>query len=121
AEAGGRIEVGSGCVIMEHAVLRATGRFPLRVGDRVLVGPHAYLSGCQVDSRCFVATGAMVFNGAQLGDSCVVALGGKVHVDTELAAGTRVPIGYLAFGRPATIYPPDRAPELHEELGRLDF
>ncbi len=121
AEAGGRIEVGSGCVIMEQAVLRSSGRFPLNIGNRVLVGPHAYLTGCTVGSHAFVATGAMVFNGARLGDACVVALGGKVHIDTELPEGTRVPIGYIAYGRPAVIYPPDKAPAVHDELGRQDF
>jgi carbonic anhydrase/acetyltransferase-like protein (isoleucine patch superfamily) len=121
AEAGGRIEVGSGCVIMEHAVLRSSGRFPLSLGKRVLVGPHAYLTGCAVGSHSFIATGAMVFNGARLGDSCVVALGGKVHIDTDLDAGSRVPIGYIAIGRPATIHAPDEAPAVHDELARLDF
>jgi gamma-carbonic anhydrase len=121
AEAGGRIEVGSGCVIMEHAVLRSSGRFPLHLGDRVLVGPHAYLTGCTVGSHAFVATGAMVFNGARLGEACVVALGGKVHIDTELLEGMRVPMGYIAYGRPAVIYPPDEAPTVHEELARQDF
>jgi carbonic anhydrase/acetyltransferase-like protein (isoleucine patch superfamily) len=59
--------VGTECVIMECAVLRAAGRYPLTLGDRVLVGPHAHLSGCTIGSRSFIATGAMVFNGARLG------------------------------------------------------
>lgn len=121
AEGGAELVVGAQCVVMEQAVLRAAGRFSLRLGERVLVGPHAYLSGCRVGARCFVATGAMVFNGAVLGEACVVALGGKVHVDTELAAGTWVPMGYIAFGRPGRIYPPDQAPAVHEELNRLGF
>lgn len=121
AEGGAELVVGSECVIMEQAVLRAAGRFPLRLGERVLVGPHAYLSGCRVGARSFVATGAMIFNGAVLGEACVVALGGKVHVDTELADGTWVPMGYIAFGRPGRIHPPEQAPAVHEELNRLGF
>lgn len=121
AEFGAELVVGAECVIMEQAVLRAAGRFPLRLGERVLVGPHAHLSGCQVGARSFIATGAMVFNGAVLGDACVVALGGKVHVDTELADGTFVPMGYIAFGRPGRIYPPEQAPAVHEALNRLSF
>ena len=121
AEAGAEIEIGGGSVIMEQAVLRASGRFALHVGDRVLVGPHAYLTGCRIGSRSFIATGAMVFNGAELGEACVVALGGKVHIDSELADGTRVPMGFIAFGRPATIHPPEEAPEVHEQMARLDF
>ncbi len=27
----------------------------------------------------------------------------------------------IAFGRPATIYPPEEAPQVHEDLARLDF
>ena len=121
AEGGADLRVGPRCVIMEQAVLRAAGRFPLALQEEVLVGPHAYLSGCTVGPRTFIATGAMVFNGASLGEACVVALGGKVHIDTELPAGTWVPIGHIAFGRPGRVYPPDEAPAVHEQLGRLNF
>lgn len=121
AEFGAELVVGADCVIMEHAVLRAAGRFPLSLGPRVLVGPHAHLSGCRVGAHTFVATGAMIFNGAILGNACVVALGGMVHVDTELADGTWVPICHIAFGRPGRIYSPEQAPAVHEALNRLSF
>jgi carbonic anhydrase/acetyltransferase-like protein (isoleucine patch superfamily) len=121
AEGGADLRVGPRCVIMEQAVLRAAGRFPLTLQEEVLIGPHAYLSGCTVGPRTFIATGAMVFNGASLGEACVVALGGKVHIDTELSAGMWVPIGHIAFGRPGRVYPPDEAPAVHEQLSRLNF
>ena len=63
----------------------------------------------------------MVFNGAVLGEACVIALDGKVHIDTELADETWVPMGYIAFGRPGRIYPPDQSTAVHEELNRLGF
>src|SRR5262245_43333863 len=106
---------------MEQAVLRAAGRWALELGDYVLVGPHAYLSGCSVGSGSFIATGAMVFNGARLGASCVVALGGKVHIETHLADNTFVPIGFIAIGRPGRIHAPEEAPAVHEELNRIGF
>jgi carbonic anhydrase/acetyltransferase-like protein (isoleucine patch superfamily) len=115
------LTVGQDCVIMEQAVLRAAGRWSLELGDYVLVGPHAHLSGCSVGSGSFIATGAMVFNGARLGTSCVVALGGKVHIETDLAENTFVPMGFIAIGRPATVYPPGDAPTVHEELNRIGF
>jgi carbonic anhydrase/acetyltransferase-like protein (isoleucine patch superfamily) len=121
AERGQRLTVGPECVVMEQAVLRAAGRFPLDLGERVLVGPHAYLTGCRVGPRCFIATGAMVFNGACLREACVVALGGKVHIDTELPAKTFVPIGYIAIGRPGKLYPPHESPAVHAELDRISF
>jgi gamma-carbonic anhydrase len=121
--ADGRIPltVGAECVIMEQAVLRAAGRHPLTLGDRVLVGPHAHLSGCTIGARSFIATAAMIFNGARLGETCVVALGAKVHIDTDLADNTFVPMGFIAYGRPGRLYPPDQAPAVHEQLTRLGF
>ena len=121
AEGGAKIEVGTESVIMEHAVLRAAGRFSLRLDEQVLVGPHAYLSGCTVAARCFIATGAMIFNGASLGEACTIALGGKVHIDSELPSGARVPIGFIAFGRPAKIYSPEQSLEVREQLDRVSF
>lgn len=93
----------------------------MTLGDRVLVGPHAHLSGCTIGARCFIATGAMIFNGAHVHETCTVALGANVHVDTNLAEGTFVPMGFIAYRRPARLYPPHEAPVVHDELGRLDF
>lgn len=121
AESGAEMKIGAGCVIMEQSVLRAAGRFSLSLGDRVLVGPHAYLTGCSADDYCFLATGSMIFNGASLGRSCVIALGGKVHIDTQLPDDTRVPMGYIAFGRPAVIHPPEEAPDVHRNIDRIGF
>lgn len=121
AEGDAEITVGRECVIMEQAVLRAAGRFSLALAEQILVGPHAYLSGCTIGPRSFIATGAMVFNGASLGEACVVALGGKVHIDTDLSAGTWVPMGYIAAGRPGRVYAPTEAPAVHEHLSRLNF
>ncbi|MFL1904212.1 gamma carbonic anhydrase family protein [Streptomyces tauricus] len=36
---GGPVELGEGCIVMEHAVLRGTRRDPLVLGRQVLVGP----------------------------------------------------------------------------------
>jgi len=81
---GGPIRIGAQCVIMENAVLRGTPRHPLVVGDRVLVGPRAYLSGCAVADEAFLATGATVFNGAEIGRRAEVRINGTVHLKTVL-------------------------------------
>ena len=121
AERDTTLTIGPDCVIMEQAVLRASGRFNLSLGASCLVGPHAYLTGCSVGSQTFIATGAMVFNGASLGEACVVTLGGKVHIDTELPAGARVPMGHIAYGRPAVVYRPEQALEVHNQMDLLGF
>jgi carbonic anhydrase/acetyltransferase-like protein (isoleucine patch superfamily) len=121
AEGNASMTIGADCVVMEQAVLRAAGRFNLSLGHQVLVGPHAYLTGCSVGAQSFLATGSRIFNGAKLGRACVVALDGKVHIDTELADDARIPIGFAAFGRPARVYAPHETPGLHDELNKLNF
>ena len=63
----GPITIGEDCVVMDTAVLRGVHDNPLKIGNRVLVGPRAYLSGCEVEDNVFLATGTTVFNGAKIG------------------------------------------------------
>ena len=109
AAEGGPVQIGAGCVIMENAVLRGTARHPLLMGDRVLVGPHAQLTGAAVADEVFIAVGAMVLNGAHLGRAATVAAGAVVHLGAIVAPQARIPVGWVAVGDPARIYPPGEA------------
>ena len=117
---GAPITIGAQTVVMEHAVLKARGgsalQFPLSIGDRCIIGPHAYVVGATIGNGCFVAGGAKIFNGATLGDGSGVALGAIVHVKTRLPGAASVPMMHVAYGDPATIVPPERAPEAHAEI-----
>jgi carbonic anhydrase/acetyltransferase-like protein (isoleucine patch superfamily) len=113
---GGPVDIGANCVIMEHAVLRGTPRHPLTIGDHVLAGPHSYLTGCTVGDEVFIATGAMVFNGAQIGRASSVALGGAVHIGCVVPPETRIPAGWVAVGDPARLYSPDQAGDIRAGL-----
>jgi hypothetical protein len=64
----------------------------------------------------FIATGAMVFNGAQMGRASSVALGGAIHIGCVLPPQTRVPIGWVAVGSPARLYPPGQADDIRAGL-----
>ena len=86
AAEGGTVDVGANCVIMENAVLRGTPRHPLIMGDHVLAGPHSHLTGCGIADEVFIATGARVFNGAQMGRASSVALGGQHRAVHDAAA-----------------------------------
>jgi carbonic anhydrase/acetyltransferase-like protein (isoleucine patch superfamily) len=80
----GPIHIGTNCVIMENAVLRGTKRHPLIIGDHVLIGPRAYLTGCTVEDCAFLATGCAVFNGAAIGAGAELRINGTVHILTRL-------------------------------------
>lgn len=118
---GGRVEIGAGCVVMEGAVLRGTPRNRLRLGDAVLVGPHAHVTAARVGDGCFLATGAAVFNGALLEAGAEVRIGGVVHVNTRVPAGAVVPIGWVAVGDPAQILPPGEHDRIWAVQRTLDF
>ena len=118
---GGAVEIGADCVVMENAVLRGTPRNPLAIGDRVLVGPRAHLTGCRIESDCFVATGATIFNGAILEEGTEVRINGVVHVNTHLKPDSMVPIGWVAVGDPAAILPPGDHDAIWAIQRTLDF
>jgi carbonic anhydrase/acetyltransferase-like protein (isoleucine patch superfamily) len=118
---GGPVVIGKHCVVMEQAVLRGTARHPLRVGDHVLIGPHAHLSGCTVEDSVFLATGASVFNGARLGARSEVRINGVVHVNTAVPVGATVPIGWVAVGDPAQILPPSEHERIWAVQKTLEF
>ena len=109
AAEGGPVQIGAGCVIMEHAVLRGTARHPLLIGDHVLAGPHTQLTGATVTDEVFIAAGAMVCNGAHLGRAAAVGAGAVVHLGAIVAPRARIPVGWVAVGDPARIYPPGEA------------
>jgi carbonic anhydrase/acetyltransferase-like protein (isoleucine patch superfamily) len=118
---GGAIVLGHECIVMENAVLRAGARHALAIGNNCLIGPNAHVVGCTVADEVFIATGAAVFHGAQLGKGCEVRVNGVVHLKTRLAPGTTVPIGWVAVGDPASILPPDRHERIWEIQKPLNF
>lgn len=118
---GGPVEIGARCIIMENAVIRGTSRHPARLGDSVLVGPRAYLSGCSVEENVFLAAGSTVFNGAHIGARAEVRINGVVHLKTRLPVDAVVPIGWVAVGDPATILPPDQHERIWAIQAPLNF
>jgi carbonic anhydrase/acetyltransferase-like protein (isoleucine patch superfamily) len=120
-EAGGRIRIGRNTIVMENAVVRAGPRHPCSIGDHCLIGPNAHVVGATIEEQCFVATGAAIFHGAQLGKGSEVRINGVVHLKTRLEPGSSVPIGWVAVGDPARILSPDRHDEIWEIQKPLNF
>lgn len=118
---GGPVDIGPDCVIMENAVIRGTPRHPARLGRCVLVGPHAHLTGCVVGDDVFLATGVTIFNGASIGAGSEVRINGIVHVNTEVPPDTTVPIGWVAVGQPAQLFPPGDHERIWKVQRAMDF
>lgn len=78
-----------GCIV--H-VMRGT--HPTWLGDQVTVGHGAILHGCTVRDRCLIGVGAILLNGAEIGEESIVAAG------TLVTEGTTFPPRSLVMGRP---------------------
>ncbi len=118
---GGQIEIGEQCIILENAVIRSNKNHSAFIGRYCLIGPHAHVVGCRMDEEVFVATGASIFHGAHLGKGSEVRINGVVHLKSYLEPGTMVPIGWIAVGNPAKLFPPDQHDEIWKIQGPLNF
>jgi len=117
----GEVRTGADVVVMENALVRGRGRHAAILGDAVLIGPHAHVNGATVEDEVFVATGASLFPGAVAGAGSELRINSVLHVNSRLAPGAVVPIGWIAAGDPAELFPPDRHDELWEVQQGLDF
>ncbi len=120
-EAGGAIRIGRNVIVMENAVVRAGPRHPCAIGDHCLIGPHAHVTGATIADEVFIATGASVFHGAEVGKGTVIRVDAIVHLKTRLAPGAVVPIKWIALGDPVQMFSPDQHEALSVVLRELNF
>jgi len=118
---GGPVSIGTNCVVMENAVIRGVPNQETRVGDQVLVGPHAHLTGCVIEGGSRIATGAVVFNGARIETGAVVEFNAVVYVNTVVPSGVAVPMGWFAGGQPAELVAPGDWERIRAIMESLDY
>lgn len=115
----GTVRIGERCVVMEQALVRGRAAHPVSIGNDVLIGPQAHVNGATVEAEAFVATGAALFPGARVGSRAEVRIHGVVHVNSTVADGGVVPIGWVAVGD--EVLAPDRHDEIWAIQRELDF
>ncbi len=118
---GGRVDIGDEVIVMQNAVIRSTGTHDCLIATNALVGPTAHVVGATIEFEVFLATGTAIFHGSRIGAKSVVRIHGIVHVNTHLAAGTVVPIGWVAAGKPAELFSTDQADALWAVQEPLKF
>lgn len=92
------IRIGRDTNIQDLCMLHVTsGRFPLTMGDEVIVGHRAVLHGCEIQDRALIGIGALVLDGAVVEEGAVVGAGAVV------SPGSVIPAGRLAVGIPARV------------------
>ena len=118
---GGHINLGEQCIVFENAVIRSNQNHSTEIGKYCLIGPNAHVVGCTLEDSVFIATGAAIFHGARACEGSQVRINGVLHIKSRLEAGAMVPIGWVAVGDPARIFPPDRHDEIWAIQKPLNF
>jgi carbonic anhydrase/acetyltransferase-like protein (isoleucine patch superfamily) len=92
-----RIRLGARTNIQDNCVLHVTAQDPTVLADEVTVGHSVTLHGCSIERLCLVGIGAIVLNGAVVGEESIIAAGALVP------EGMRVPPRSLVMGMPAKV------------------
>lgn len=90
------VRVGERTNIQDLSVVRAANG-PCVIGDEVTIGQGAILHGCQIGECAMIGSGAVILDGASIGEESIVAAQALVRV------GFRVPAGTLVAGVPAEV------------------
>jgi carbonic anhydrase/acetyltransferase-like protein (isoleucine patch superfamily) len=110
-----------GDIARDNAVIRSTAKYPVEVGNAVLIGPHTALFGCTIEDEVLLATGTRVFHLAVVRKRAEVRVNAVVHLKTVVPQGATVPIGWIAVGDPARIFSPDQHDAIWAIQKPLDF
>jgi carbonic anhydrase/acetyltransferase-like protein (isoleucine patch superfamily) len=92
------IRIGDRTNIQDGTVIHVMrGTHATRIGDEVTVGHAAILHGCTIHDRVLIGMGAILLNGAEIGEDSIVAAG------TLVPEGKKFPPHSLLMGGPAAL------------------
>lgn len=117
----GSVTIGERVVVMEHALVRGRAGHPVSIGDDVMIGPHAHVNGATIADEVFIATGASLFPGSSVESGSEMRINSVLQVNSRIGSGESLPIGWVAVGNPAQMFPPDQHDEIWAIQRELDF
>ena len=91
------ISIGDETSFQDLSMGHADPGFPLIIGNRVTVGHHCVMHGCEVEDDCLIGMGAILMNGVKIGRGSIVGAG------AVLLEGTEVPPFSMVAGSPAKV------------------
>lgn len=92
-----RIVVGHHSNIQDNAVLHLADDFPCVLGNYVTVGHSAVVHACEVRDEVLIGMGAILLDGAVIGEQSIVGAGALV------TQRMKIPPGSMVLGSPAKV------------------
>ena len=89
------IRIGSNCSIQDASILHVENELPLIIEDEVAFGHRVIAHACTIRRGSLIGIGAIVLNGAEIGEESIVGAGAVVTPQTIIPPRT------LALGNPA--------------------
>lgn len=91
------IKIGPLSNVQDNAVIHLADNYGCYVGELVTVGHSAILHACTVKDEVLVGMGAIILDGAEIGERSIIGAGALV------TGGTIIPPGSLVLGSPAKV------------------
>ncbi|MBU0661671.1 gamma carbonic anhydrase family protein [Patescibacteria group bacterium] len=92
-----KISIGERTNIQDLCVLHVESTHGLAIGNEVTVGHRAILHGCCIGNRVLVGMGAIIMNGANIGDDCIIGAGALITEKMQ------IPPRSLVLGMPGKL------------------
>lgn len=94
------IEVGEGSNIQDAAVVHLADDYPAIIGKYCTIGHSAVVHACTLGDEVLVGMGAVVLDGARVGNQCIIGANATVK------GGMEIPDGSMVLGTPGKIVRP---------------
>lgn len=91
------IRIGAHSNVQDGSVVHVADNLPAVVGEWVTIGHKAIVHACTIGNEVLVGMGAIILDGAQIGDQCIIGANATVTMHTI------IPPGSLVLGSPATV------------------
>ncbi|MDX2227309.1 MAG: gamma carbonic anhydrase family protein [Verrucomicrobiae bacterium] len=91
------IEIGEGSNVQDAAVVHLADDFPAIIGKYSTIGHSAVIHACTLGDEVLVGMGAVILDGAVIGNQCIIG------ANATVTGRTRIPEGSLVLGSPAKV------------------
>ena len=72
------VVIGEETNIQENCTIHVSHNMPVHIGNNVTVGHNAVIHGCTIGDRTLIGMGAVILDGAKIGNDCIIGAGSLV-------------------------------------------